>query len=520
MTLRLPVLAVCTVLFAAAGGAQDAAPIQIHPDNPKYFLFRGEPLVLLTATEHYGAVQNRRFDYRKYLEDAADKKITLTRLFLLFRELQSARNPYSSLKIESPDYVAPWVRTGPGDAMDGEPVYDLDQWNPEYFERLHGFLELASKKGIIVELVLFSNTYADNVWSLNPLRAANNKQGAGDVEWQDYLSQRDDELLERQLAHVRKIIAETHRYGNVYYEICNEPGGGFAGHPNPEEVDRWQERISAAIREELDRYGAKHLIAGQEAFNYRPAETPELDDGPLWPFLHTYEKSFGWPAIQIVNVHPLPNTIYKGRAYQMGRFMSKELKLQALKNFSLATYQEPKPLVHDEDNIATLYLDDEGWTIHRKRAWTALLNGAHYDFIDFSIIWGRETGTEKSNRKIRTWMKHLSGFIHSFDFVRSEPRPDWIDGLPEPVVASALAVEGEDYIAYLADAREIENPSLGEPVSANVSVELPEGRYLARLYSPVTGLYSPGWSVEGGRRVELYIPPFQHDIVVRLTRAD
>ena len=58
-----------------------AEPIQLHPDNPKYFLFRGKPLVLLTATEHYGSVVNRPFDYRKYLADAADKKITLTRTF-------------------------------------------------------------------------------------------------------------------------------------------------------------------------------------------------------------------------------------------------------------------------------------------------------------------------------------------------------------------------------------------------------------------------------------------------------
>ena len=35
-----------------------AAPIAIHPENPKYFLFRGKPLVLVAATEHYGSVIN------------------------------------------------------------------------------------------------------------------------------------------------------------------------------------------------------------------------------------------------------------------------------------------------------------------------------------------------------------------------------------------------------------------------------------------------------------------------------
>jgi hypothetical protein len=70
---------------------------------------------------------NRPFDFEKYLDDAALHKITLTRTFLLFRELQNARNPSSPCKPESPDYIAPFPRTGPGNALDGEPIYDLDQ---------------------------------------------------------------------------------------------------------------------------------------------------------------------------------------------------------------------------------------------------------------------------------------------------------------------------------------------------------------------------------------------------------
>ena len=93
-------------------------PIRIHPENPKLFLFRGRPLVLLTATEHYGAVMNRPFRFTRYLDDAAQRGITLTRLFMLFRELQSAINPYSTDKPETQDYIAPYERTGPGRARD------------------------------------------------------------------------------------------------------------------------------------------------------------------------------------------------------------------------------------------------------------------------------------------------------------------------------------------------------------------------------------------------------------------
>jgi hypothetical protein len=56
------------------------SPITIHPENPKYILFRGKPVVLITAIEHYGSVINSRFNFERYLEEAADKRMPLTRL--------------------------------------------------------------------------------------------------------------------------------------------------------------------------------------------------------------------------------------------------------------------------------------------------------------------------------------------------------------------------------------------------------------------------------------------------------
>lgn len=73
-------------------------PIRVHPYNSKVFDFRGKPIVLVTACEHYGGVMNRPFDGERYLADTAERGINYTRLFTLFRELQSAANPYSTCK--------------------------------------------------------------------------------------------------------------------------------------------------------------------------------------------------------------------------------------------------------------------------------------------------------------------------------------------------------------------------------------------------------------------------------------
>ncbi len=495
-----------------------SAAIHIHPDNPKIFEFRGRPLALVTATEHYGAVINRPFRFERYLADAAEKKMTLTRLFMLFRELQSACNPYSTCKPESPDFVAPFKRIGPGKALDGQPQYDLDQWNPEFFDRLHRFLSLASEYGIIVEVVMLSNTYHDTIWALNPLNPSNNVNGIEEIQWPEYMSLRHERLFARQAAHVRKIVQETNSYDNVIYEICNEPGGNFdlAASPTTDEVNAWQAALAQIIRETEAGLPNKHLIAGQEAFAYTLPDESQRSRPDVHQFADQTFDTLDF--FDIANMHPLSNMIARGKHYDLGQFMQGHLCLRDLRQYCLDLYQESKPLNLDEDNAASQYKDPVGWTIHRKRAWTALFCGAHYDYIDFSIINTCETGTPESQRHIRTWMKHLSETMHSIDLVRARPMPHVVRDQPEHTVPSVLAVEGEDYSIYLANSLESGEPGTGETINGEVVCDLPEGDYEAAFYSPVTGLYSPWLPVHGGTNTRLGVPEFTQDIVLRIRR--
>ena len=63
----LPLLA---LLGCAAGTApdprEDRRPLSLHPDNPRVFLWRGQPTLLIGSGEHYGAVLNLDFDYATY----------------------------------------------------------------------------------------------------------------------------------------------------------------------------------------------------------------------------------------------------------------------------------------------------------------------------------------------------------------------------------------------------------------------------------------------------------------------
>ncbi len=487
---------------------QQAEPIHIHPHNPKVFEFRGRPRVLICATEHYGAVVNRSFDFGRYLDEAAERGQTLTRLFLLFRELQTARNPHSSLKVESPDFVTPWPRTGPGLALDGEPRFDVGQWNDEFFARLDRFLTLAAERDIVVELTLFSNTYTDGVWALNPLRHENNLSGVGRVDWPEYTSLADPHLVATQSAYTRRVVQATHGFDNVYYELCNEPGGGVDQHVHPADVDDWQREIAAVVRDEEARLGTRHLLFWSQAFAYQRGAAVQAHD-----------TSFADPAFDAVNVHPLPDVSLGGRTYQLGRFMGKQLQLQEVLDFCRASGAWPKPCALDEDNTASLYRDQDGWTIHRKRAWVAALSGCHYDYIDFSIVAGQETGTEQSRRTIRTWMQHLTTFVHARDLVAGRPGVGWLSELPPNVLVATFGSPDSEYVAYLADCRELGDPGYAEPITGSTQISLPKGRFGLAAFSPTTGAWSPWMTLQhDNKRLEL--PAFRHDLVLVARRLE
>lgn len=481
-------------------------PICLHPENPRYFLYKGRPLVLITATEHYGAVLNRNFNYVIYLNEATDKKTTLSRCFLLFRELESIPlNPHSPCKPLPGEYVAPFLRTGPGYATDGFLKFDLNQWDPLYFERLHGFLGEAAQRDIIVELTLFSNTYSAPVWNLNPFNIRNNINLTGDIPWRNYNSMRDDALFEQQKAYVRKIVREVNRYDNFYFEVCNEPFGDDQGHARVAEVAAWHDAIREVVRKEEATLPKRHMVFQVPIERARGG--CELD--PL-----VKERT-----IDAITLHDYHQMSYKKMAFHpLARFMQRDLKLERIHHLWTMCHDAAKPLIFDEDNAATNGLDEEAWTIHRKRAWTTVCSGGHYDMIDFSIqVGGQEAGTPASRASIRNWMKHLSTFIQKVDIVHTIPVRDFCTRLPEATLAATLINPGKEYVVYVADKREKGEEGQGESCSGTLAFTLPAGSYEVRLYQPVSGEYSGQvLRVEGGD-VSLALEPFVQDIVVQIT---
>ena len=126
----------------------------------------------------------------------------------------------------------PWKRTGPGEALDGQPKFDLTQFDPQYFDRLRKRVQAARERGIYVSVMLFEGwglQHLPNGFNWHPFNAANNVNGIhadidGDgrgIEAHTLQVPAVQQISER---YVRKVIDTVNDLDNVLYEITNETG--------------------------------------------------------------------------------------------------------------------------------------------------------------------------------------------------------------------------------------------------------------------------------------------------------
>ena len=136
------------MLGRAAEPATADGLLRVHPENPRYFLWRGRPTVLVASGEHYGAVMNQDFDYGKYLAAVQAAGLNHTRIFLGdYVERAGAFGIVDDTIAPAVGrLVVPWARSTTPGYVGGGNKFDLDRWDPAFFERLHGFFQEADTR--------------------------------------------------------------------------------------------------------------------------------------------------------------------------------------------------------------------------------------------------------------------------------------------------------------------------------------------------------------------------------------
>ncbi len=454
-------------------------PIQIHPENHHYFLYKGKPLALISSAEHYGALINLDFDYRSYLEALSADGMNYTRIFTgTYFEIDgvSFGIQHNTLAPKKDKIITPWALFVSD--FSGAVKYDLSTWNEAYFERLRDFMAVAADQEIIVEVTLFSSIYQDAHWDICPLNPANNINIAREVSLNDAQTLNNGTLLTYQIDFVRKMVQELNEYDNFFFEIQNEP---WSDHPVPvyniinkdelnpgdwtykvdfadEESMAWQEKIASTIVEEENKLAQKHLIA-QNYSNFK-APVPEVNN-----------------HISIINFHyAWPEAVEWNDHYD-------------------------KVIGFDESGFA-----GSGNQVYRVQAWQFMLSGGGlFNNLDYSFFVGNENGLGENtapgggSNTLRRQLKILADFIHGFDLEKLHPDLSCIKSSPG-IIPFVLADQNNAYAVFLR--------AIG---TNNTTLKLitGEGNFRVQELNTITGEYTNPVtykSREGIIEIELEIP--------------
>jgi hypothetical protein len=245
-------------------------------DNPRYFTVDGKRAVYVTGSHTWANLQDMGlsdppppFDFAGYLDFLARCGHNFIRLW----RWEPPQWNYGAARKGQPSFCTPhpWMRTGPGEAADGKPKFDLTRLDEAYFARLRERVQAAAKRGIYVSVMLFEGhclQFAEEGWRFHPFHPDNNVNQLS-IDWQDYYTLNNSKVWELQASYIRKVMDAVGDLDNVLYEVCNEAG--------PYSTE-WQYQVIRFVKEEGRRRGRERPVG--MTFQYRGGKNDDLFASP------------------------------------------------------------------------------------------------------------------------------------------------------------------------------------------------------------------------------------------------
>ncbi|MHB9007226.1 MAG: DUF6298 domain-containing protein [Limisphaerales bacterium] len=256
-----------------------SGPLRVHPTNPRYFTdgakrVDGSPkAVYLTGSHTWNNLVDMAredppagFDFDAYLGFLTGHGHNFIRLWAWDSTVWDTRANEGLGK----DFIhhvgpLPWLRTGPGLALDGKPRFDLTRFDPAYFERLRRRVAKAGQRGIYVSVMLFEGwglmhgnqgraAAAGWAWRSHPFHPGNNVNGIDAGAGGDGVRGRVHSLAhpavnEVQAAYLRQVVNTVNDLDNVLYEVINEGG-----------VKEWDWWVVNTVRDYQRTKPQQHLV--------------------------------------------------------------------------------------------------------------------------------------------------------------------------------------------------------------------------------------------------------------------
>lgn len=158
--------------------------LRVSDVNPRYFTDNTGRAVYLTGSHTWNNLVDMvvasgidTFNYNEYLDFLKLYNHNFIRMWawdLLTWNTRANREAEPVLLNVTPQ---PWLRSGPENALDGKPKFDLTKFNPEYFGRLKDRVKAASDRNIFVSVMLFEGwglQFSPGSYENHPFNPENN----------------------------------------------------------------------------------------------------------------------------------------------------------------------------------------------------------------------------------------------------------------------------------------------------------------------------------------------------------
>ncbi len=236
-------------------------PLKVHAVCPRYFADPDDHIVYLTGSHTWADFQEQgmegstpNFDFPAFLDFLVENNQN----FLRFWAWEHATwMPFLDKEKKVRNTPLCYPRTGPGDALDGQSKFDVNQFNPDYFNRLRERVFAAREKGIYVSVMLFQglsvaqpknekiDSQKGNPWEGHPFNKKNNINGIdgdkdGNGNGSEIHTLIDPRITQLQENYVKQMIETLNGYDNLIWEI-----GNACGDPSLE----WQNHMIQFIRD-------------------------------------------------------------------------------------------------------------------------------------------------------------------------------------------------------------------------------------------------------------------------------
>ena len=216
---------------------QPAGLLRVSGINPRYFVRSDDTLkaVYLTGSHTWSTGNDiGRGDpppvhnFRQFLDFMSEQGHNFTRLW--YWE-QSKGVSETTIDYRAQPHV--YKRTGPGNALDGKPKFNLDSLDELWFRRIHSRADSARLRGFYVSMMLFdgwsvsSRGDVGNPWGGHPMNASNNVNGIngdtnGDGNGEEAHSLSIPAIRNLHIRYVKRMIDELNDVDNIIWEISNE----------------------------------------------------------------------------------------------------------------------------------------------------------------------------------------------------------------------------------------------------------------------------------------------------------